>query len=217
MAKSNKKHVSVNSLDNYISETKTFTVPLPAFGEETPIEITVKPRLTIAESIDFVNNVVSDVVDDDTGVTYCIKDFSIRLNTLKFYTNITIPQNLDKQYELAYSDIVMRITHDDEHRFKLDEYENLVSAVDKQIEFEKEKYLCELRRETEELIEETKIQNEQLVAVFSQFAKSFENIDPDQMAGLVTKLANMEKLDEKSIVDALVEKGDKNAGILEVE
>lgn len=214
MAKSNKKHVSVNSLDTYIPEIKSFTVPLPVYGEE-PIEITVKPRLTISESIDFVNSVVSDVVDDTTGVTYCVKDFSIRKNTLAYYTNITVPQNLEKQYNLAYTDLLDRIFS--EGTFDNDTYKTLLESLDKQIEFEAQKYQNELRAETRELIEETRMQGEELIKVFSQFAKSFENIDPDQMAGLVNRLANMEKLDEKSIVEALVERDDKIAGIQDIQ
>lgn len=213
MAKTKKQHVSVNELDKYISTPSEFIIRLP--GDETQTEIKVKSRLSIAEVSDFVNSVISDIFDNESGFSYYFKDFAIRKNTIAYYTNITVPQNIEKQYELVHTDILDRIRS--EGSFDNDTYETLIASIDKQIEFEKEKYLCELRRETEELIEETKTQGEQLVAVFSQFAKSFENIDPDQMAGLVTKLANMEKLDEKSIVDALVEKGDKNAGILEVE
>lgn len=213
MAKTKKQHVSVNELDKFIFTPSEFIIRLP--GDEPQTEVVVKPRLTLAESLDFVNSVISDIFDEESGFSYYFKDFSIRINTLKYYTNITIPQNLEKQYDLVHTDLLDRIFS--EGTFDNDTYKTLLESLDKQIEFEAQKYQNELRAETRELIEETRMQGEELIKVFSQFAKSFENIDPDQMAGLVTKLANMENINEKAIVDALVEKGDKNAGILEVE
>lgn len=192
------KKVSVNQIDKIIPTDEDFEIVI---NDVDDVAITVHPRLDLSGSLEFVRSVVSAIVDEDLGITYCLKDFSIRIYTLQYYTNITIPQNLDKQQKLAYSEIINTIF--DDSRFKYDEYQSLLRSIDKQIEFEANKMQNEVRAEVRNLIE-----------VFKGFGKAFEGVKPEELASLISNFSKMRQLDEKAMVEAYMKvKGDENADI----
>lgn len=192
------KKVSVNQIDKIIPVDEDFEIVI---SDTDDVVITVRPRLDLSDSLEFVRSVVSSVVDEDLGITYCLKDFSTKIHTLQYYTNITIPQNLDKQQKLAYSEILNTIFHDP--RFKYDEYQSLLRSIDKQIEFEANKMQNEVRAEVRKLVE-----------VFNGFGKAFDGVKPEEITSLIDNFSKIQKIDEKAMVEAYMKvKGDENADI----
>lgn len=195
------KEVSINKTDKLVSIPSTFPLDINT-GDEI-ITIEVKPRLTLINNASFVKSIALGIInEDDCEVRYGFKEFTIRINTLEFYTNLRIPEDLDKQYDLAFNtDILDRILT--EESFKLDEYNNLLRLADKQIEFEIQKMLSEFKAGTQAYIDKITAEAEQIISMFQSFGKVFENITPEQVAEILPNLAKFGN--EKDLVKAFID------------
>ena len=65
-------------------------------------EVQVKPGLGLTETIGFVDNVASTVVDSETGdYRPELLDFAFGAMLLMYYTNIVLPEDSGEQFELV--------------------------------------------------------------------------------------------------------------------
>jgi hypothetical protein len=203
MAKKSNSKVSVNQIEKLIKPIQPFVVNYEVDNEI--IEIEVKPRLSFEDTISFVHSVAESVVQSDAEiVTYSTQDFSIAINTLEFYTNIRIPTNIQAQCDLVYgTDIIKKITS----HVSFDKliYEKLLHSVDKQITYEKETMQNQFKVKTQAYIDQIKSETEEIIETFKGFAEIFNKVDPQQIAQIIPKIANIEKLDEKQLVQAFKE------------
>ena len=94
------KKVSIRSIEEAVEDKAQSTIIVDFNG----VEITVKRMLSFYDMMRFVRDVVGGCFADDTG-RYMpeVFPFMIRLCVLAYYTNVNIPQNVEKQYEFAYA------------------------------------------------------------------------------------------------------------------
>lgn len=93
------KKVSIKSIEAAVEENTKDTVSVDFNG----LEICVKRSLSFYEMLSLVRDVVSGCFNDDDGAYIPeVKSFLIRIYVLMHYTNINIPQNIEKKYEFAY-------------------------------------------------------------------------------------------------------------------
>jgi Mg2+ and Co2+ transporter CorA len=196
----------VTQIEKLIKEATPFTLKYD-IGEE-PLVVNVKPRLNYKDAIFFVWSVVNDITDEEHDlVSYVNKDFSIDMLTLQLYTDIKLPENLETQYELLSTGIISDITCHE--CFDHKQYLNLLNAIDRQIDFEAKKIQSELKQSAQQYLDQIQSEAETLLNSFEVFAKLFENVKTDDITRLIPKLASMDKLDEKSVVDAVMENQNK--------
>ena len=95
------------------------------------VEFSVKPYLSVAEQVDFCNQVV-DIVFPDGVYAPALYDFAVRFETLLFYTNIELKDDANLINSLIYGTDVYSIVLE---RIKSDgQYGSLLTAIDNMIE-----------------------------------------------------------------------------------
>jgi hypothetical protein len=194
-----KKSTSVEkqkSILDYKPNIKTFEITV----NDCPIS--VKSSLTLDEVNLFISTVVAGV-RQDLDIVYLLKDLMIGAETIHHYTNIALPEEpADFVYDLiSTTDIIKQIRlHPD---FNEDQYNQILSETNKQIDFEMQKHLLDVRKECEKALEEFKAVTEVLV----QSTELFKDISPEQMKKLVESMQN--GFNEKKIVDIVLEKQKK--------
>jgi hypothetical protein len=203
MPKKEIKKISVNQMDKNIPETLPFPV---SFGEgEDKIEVICKPRISFTDGLSFVNNVVSAVVDEDLDrVVFSVKEFSIRTNTLEMFTNIRLPENIEKKYDLVFGTKIYEQIVDDIN-FDGDVYDIFLAAIDEQIAFESQKMLSQFKSETQTMIDHINTEGEQIINTFAEFGKAFKDVTPEQISALIPKIVEMGKIDEKELASAVLD------------
>lgn len=123
------KKVSIRSIEEAV-EGKTQDTTTVEFNG---LEINVKRILPFYDMIRFVRSVVDGCFKDDDG-SYIpeVKNFLIRIYVLAYYSNINLPQNVEKQYEFAYTTGLFEtvIGHIEPAQFA-----DICDAIDENIEY----------------------------------------------------------------------------------
>ena len=132
--------VSINALERFCKETtpdiiqRTFSI-----GDET-ITYEVKFRLTLEESMRFIEDVVKEAVMPNDGMIVPLaQSYIIGKNILVYYANFTMPSDESKAYELVLGangiigDIIGCIDNA--------QYQMLLAGVRDRVNFETQKML----------------------------------------------------------------------------
>jgi hypothetical protein len=193
--------IKKNPIKKYIPEDKPFVVKL---GEgEDIFEVTVKPKLSLVESVAFIKSIINEMFseNDETDTPFATKEYIIKAFTIVFYTDI---EDVDDLYDLIYNtniyDSIM--SHED---FNLLRYDELLSELREQIDYEVAKRQNQFKAGTEQLISTVKIEVESILSSFEKIGEVFKDIKPEEMQGLVKSLSSVENLDEKKIANAVLE------------
>lgn len=98
------KRISVSAFENAVKNTYEPTVTVDWNG----LTLVIKRHLGLYEMAKFVDVCVKACFNpDDASYSPESKDFAIRSCIVAFYTNITLPENPAKQYELIYSSMIL--------------------------------------------------------------------------------------------------------------
>jgi len=152
-------------------------------------EVNVKENISIVDALTLVKNVAGTVVDLDKGTyTPLFYDVSLIGFFIETYTDLEKPNindifdNLDE-----YTIFIKNITND--LSFNTSQYFGIKNCIDKEIEFKKQQLLNPLG---------------QLIGNINTIVKNMdESLDFNMVTTLLPKLAELGKLNEKAIVDAL--------------
>lgn len=97
MAKETKR-ISINKLEALLEKETEREVEIAP-----DVNIRIKKRLSLAEMLSFVNEVVESCVDVPSGEYLPeLREFAIRANVLTRYANFTLPTNVERKYELVF-------------------------------------------------------------------------------------------------------------------
>ncbi len=182
------KMISINAFEKAIDKTYEPTTTVNWNG----LDIVIKKHLCLAEVAKFVDTCCKACFDAETH-EYApeAKDFAIRSCVMSFYTNITMPTNLERQYELIYHSMIMDVItpNIDNAQFKA-----IINAVEDKIA-----YHAELN---EKLVQQQIESFQNTVKKFEkQMAEMFNGIKIDDMKNIMGALSN-NKLDEEKLVEA---------------
>lgn len=183
------KRISVNAFERQVKANHSDNISTFIWGD---VEVFVKRRLSLAEVIEFVDDVVKTCFTQD-NFSYLpeVKNFSIKSNILTMYANFTMPSNVEYQYELVYdSNIVSEIIKYIDHE-QLDE---ILAAIDDRIDAEIQMGASTL-----------KVQVSKLIAAVSdlesRFSDIFSGIGEKEMAEMVSAITDG-KFDADKLISA---------------
>lgn len=185
------KIISADDIEKYINDRYQHT----AVAEWNGLEIVVKRHLSLAEATKFVDACVNACFDSDTAV-YApeMKDTAIGSSIVAFYTNIDLPESVEKQYELIYhSEILDSIKpYIDQNQLN-----SIICAVDKKVEY--------LVRVNTEMVNR-QIRDLQSAAenIQNQLSDMFNDINIDDVKNVIGSLSE-KGLDEEKLVKAYLE------------
>lgn len=192
MAKKKSERISVNAFEEAAGLK---------YGETTTVEwnglnITVKRRLSLREMVWFADDVADNCFDDADGTYYPqYEDFLTRRNIIERYTNLTLPQDIEKQYELLTATSVITCVL---AAVDFGQYEEIVDITKKKIEQRRQSEADGAKRRIDEAYSKIK-------EIAEELGKMFSSVTPEDITKLVGAITDG-KLDEHKIVDAYFEK-----------
>lgn len=196
--------VSINALERFCKETTpdimqhTFSI-----GDET-ITYEVKFRLTLEESMRFVEDVVKEAIMPNDGMIVPLaQSYIIGKNILIYYANFTMPNDESKAYELVLGangiigDIIGCIDNA--------QYQMLLAGVRDRVNFETQKMLSVQEQRVNTLVGEISRFAEQMDSVFG-------NISGEQMAGFISSMSKLSdtQISTEELAKAFVENAKEN-------
>lgn len=202
MAKKN-NNISINTLEKYckaVSQTKkTLTIPM---GEDGEIVCEVKYRLSLEETLRFVEDVVkATIMTDDTMIVPVAREYIIGKNVLTYYANFTMPADVSKAYDLvmASTDIITQILNEtDGHQFTM-----IQQSIFERVEFEKQKMIAGQEAQIKQLTDKISDMANQMESVFN-------GVNGNQMADFITGMAKIAKentLNPQDLAAEIVKQG----------
>jgi hypothetical protein len=196
--------VSINALERFCKEKtpdimqRTFSI-----GDET-ITYEVKFRLTLEESMRFIEDVVKEAIMPNDGMIVPLaQSYIIGKNILVYYANFTMPNDESKAYELVLGangiigDIIGCIDNA--------QYQMLLAGVRDRVNFETQKMLSVQEQRVNTLVGEISRFAEQMDSVFG-------NISGEQMAGFISSMSKLSdtQISTEELAKAFVENAKEN-------
>ena len=201
-----KSNVSINALEKFckhvwLENVVTMTFPI---GEDDAITCEVKKRLSLEETMRFIEDVVSEtIMEDDMLIVPMAKEYICGKNILTYYGNFTMPSDTNKAYDLVMgaNEIIGAIMN----TIDMHQYNMIQGCIHERIEFEKQKMLFGQEAQIRKLTSE-------IERVTNNMASLFDGVSGEQMSEFITGMAGMAKNTEVTAQDmarAIVEKSTK--------
>ena len=190
------KKVSINAFEEAVNSQYEATQSFEWSG----ITIVVKRNLTLREMMSFVDSVVKNCFKEEDGAFIPeIKDFATRSCIYEYYTNITLPANIEKRYDLLYHQMLL-----DEIMPRIDslQFNALIRAIEDKVAHLAQANIEAVTKQMNELY--ASLDNMQ-----AQFGKMFEGIDEESISGIVNALGKG-AIDEEKLAKAVLGLKNKN-------
>lgn len=196
-----KNKISVNTLEKYCDQLNLSPqeIQMP-YGDGETLSFTVKPLLSMDESIRFIEDVVREcIMADDMLIIPLARDFIVKRNLMTYYANFTMPESQSKTYDLvmASTGIINAILDN----IDIDQFTMIQRSIDERIAFEEQKMIAEQQSNVRKITED--------VSEFvSKMSSLFDGIDPEQMDGFMTsvsKMAQNTEISAQSLASAFLE------------
>ena len=185
------KKVSIRSIEEAV-EGKTQDTTTVEFNG---LEINVKRILPFYDMIRFVRDVVSGCFADETG-RYMpeVFPFMIRLCVLAYYTNVNIPQKVEKQYELSYTTGLYETIIDNIDKTQ---FNDICNAIYNSIEHSAEANINEIHTQF------ISIQST-FRELVEQFKEVFSGIDTNELKNVIDSITDR-GIDEGKLIRAYID------------
>lgn len=188
------KKISINALEKCI-ERKPEIVNIEWNG----LDITIKTRLSFEEMMAFVDGVAESCFAADTKAFIPVaKDFVIGCLVIEMYSNLTLPQNVNKKYEIISGCDVVDVILENVDKAQFD---NIVKSINEKIRYLIEENLAQATIKTNDLLYSVS-------DIESKVGDLVSKITPDDMRTLITSISNG-KLDEGKLMEAYLESKNK--------
>lgn len=159
-------------------------------------KVTIKRTISLLDMIEFVNDVVLSCFDDKNGYMPELMDFAVRSNVLTRYANFNLPDNVETRYDLLYNTDAVEFVLEYINTHQLRE---MLNAANRKLA-----HLCNTN------VMDIQKRMEELVAAFEEMQKKteeiFGSIAPEDFSNLMSALREHGELDEKKIVDAIMDR-----------
>ena len=191
------KRISVSAFENIAKQ---------ATNESTVVweglELNIRSQLPFDEMLAFVNEVATSCFFEDGSYAPEMMDFMIRRGVLYRYANFRLPQDINKQYWLAYTTDAVEFVY---NHIAPRQFQAITTAIREKVEHQ-----CDL------MVSESQQKLNALLSQFDSFTanmeQAFSNVSPDELRNLVSVINNGEPLSEKKIVEAYADHLRANAG-----
>lgn len=198
MAKREKK-ISVNELEKAIGDTR----PVQTEIEWNGLKILVKEMLALDEVSDFVNAVTTACFDVDNYTFHPEwRDFVIRVAVVDLYTNLTMPRNPQKVYDILYRTQLFDAIVENVNR---DQFDDIMRATNEKIRFFEHNLTAVAGTQMVRLANT-------MEELQSSLGSMIDGVGPDDLRNVVNALAN--GMDEQKLAQAVLqERGSNPEGV----
>ena len=186
MAQKKNNKVSVASIEKVMKEhftgvSKTFDW----YG----VEVEYKENISMEHMVTFVDEVVNSCFDKNGDYVPEFKDFLIRTFVVQLYSNVRMPQDIKKQYDILFcSDLFdVLVQHIDS-----EQYLSMLSAIDAKLKY----------RSSADVIATKQTLNE-LIAQFQNYGEQLAQVDIEDIRNIAGAINTID-FDEGKLVDAVL-------------
>lgn len=165
-------------------------------------DVTVKPVLPITEAFSFVNKIVESCFTDDGDYIPEARRFVELIETIRAYTDITLPQTTEEQYEFVYSGDFVELLAD---HINEAQYLDLMSAAQDKINSRRRDKKRAIDMQMNDLYVSLK-------GVLSVAEAVFGDMDSTKVAKVIDNLAKSD-LSEENLVKAILDARSKSEGL----
>ena len=189
MAKKEKK-IPVSALKGPMSQ-ETVTIPLDGADG---VDVVVQKTIPLQEVMQFVADVVASCVDEADG-RYMpeVLPFAIKAHVLTSYTNLTLPSDVKKQYDLIYNTKVVDQVVDQINQVQ---YFEILDAIQARVKYATRKMSNLATEKVNELLV-------RMEAFADNAEQMFAGVDGQDIAALMQNLAGAGSVDEAKLVEAV--------------
>lgn len=193
--KKNSAKVSIKEWERATKDNFPSTVTEQWFG----IPITIKYTISLAEMLEFVDGVVASCFDDERGYVPEIWDFAFYNNILSYYTNITLPEDISKKYDLIFGSNIIEFVK--EH-ISEQQWSDIESSINSKVSYIKNTNIKAIEKDVTRLLDAF----EKLQQLTGDM---FEGVSVDDVRKLTHALSESGQLNEEKIVQALMDNRNK--------
>lgn len=165
-------------------------------------ELVIKRNLSLAEMLQFVNDIVETCFAEDGSFIPEAAGFAIRSGVLTRYANFELPDDLEKQYELVYGTGAAEVVAGHINSAQLKE---IIEAADQKIEHLLSSDIIALRGRIDELTAAFERLGEQMSGMF-------EGLEPEDVQNMLSAIGSAGSLSEEKIVDIYMDRRMGEAG-----
>ena len=164
------------------------------------VEIEYKEVLTMVEMKAFVDGVVDASFDNDGDYMPEFTDWLIRTNMIQLYTNVRMPQNIEKQYDILYrTDLYEQIAVLVDQR----QYAKIIDAIEQKLEYRRNSDVTAMR-----------VQLSGLIQQFESMGQDLMQFTPEDVENLEGALGKMKEAGMDQPKDESVEMEDGEGNVV---
>lgn len=164
------------------------------------VEIEYKEVLTMVEMKAFVDGVVDASFDNDGDYMPEFTDWLIRTNMIQLYTNVRMPQNIEKQYDILYrTDLYEQIAGLVDQR----QYAKIMDAIEQKLEYRRNSDVTAMR-----------VQLSGLIQQFESMGQDLMQFTPEDVENLEGALEKMKEAGMDQPKDEPVEMEDGEGNVV---
>lgn len=164
------------------------------------VEIEYKEVLTMVEMKAFVDGVVDASFDNDGDYMPEFTDWLIRTNMIQLYTNVRMPQNIEKQYDILYrTDLYEQIAGLIDQR----QYAKIMDAIEQKLEYRRNSDVTAMR-----------VQLSGLIQQFESMGQDLMQFTPEDVENLEGALEKMKEAGMDQPKDEPVEMEDGEGNVV---
>lgn len=135
------------------------------------VEIEYKEVLTMVEMKAFVDGVVDASFDSEGDYMPEFTDWLIRTNMIQLYTNVRMPQNIEKQYDILYrTDLYEQIAGLVDQR----QYAKIMDAIEQKLEYRRNSDVTAMRVQLSGLIQQFESMGQDLLQFTPEDVENLE-------------------------------------------
>lgn len=174
-------------------------------GASEKLAIFVKPTLSFAEVLTFVNDVVNLCFGENDEYNPEIKDFAIKRTTLDMYTNIELPTDPVDCYQLIYeSDIFDEVFQ----RINNVQFEEMIQAINDKIDYKAQTEISAIRNQLADLFKTYDALQEKISAMIS-------GVKPEDITNIISAVANG-SFDTDKLVESMKKQHDAEKKVVPI-
>lgn len=163
------------------------------------VEVEYLETLSMVQMVTFVDSVVDSCFDKDGDYISEMKEFLIRTFTVQLYTNVRMPQNIEKQYDIVFGGDLYEVLI---QHINKDQYGSMIEAIEDKLRYRVDADIVASRKSINELL-----------LRFEAWGEELSKISADDVKNIAGALNGFD-LDEEKLVDAVIA---KNTGETETE
>lgn len=190
------KRISIEEFEAAMKDIYMPTVEINWNG----LPLIIKKNISLEETMNFVEY-VTELCFSETTHTYMpeVRDFAIKMFLIEHYTNIDLPQDIEKKYEFVYSTDIFQtvINNIDPYQFN-----EIIHSIDTKLDYMADANIEAFNNQVAEVAK--------LIEQFGTlFSDAFDGVDSDTISKLVNSISDV-GFDEEKLVKAYISQTKSN-------